>query len=536
MASTENPLEVEFSEASNNWNLEKLYIDLAAAKGKGLTPVEKKFLRGLLCGYSPSEIADRVYKSRSSSAVRVYLSNGLYKYIQELVVRQTGNIIKIKNWSRVTNLLEKAGYKKGFFNQSEESDRELYRNKKEVKLNLNENSSKYHDYQQAIDVVNFHGRAEEMAIIERWTIGENCRLVALLGMGGIGKTALAASTVEKIQDEFECVIWRSLRAAPPLPELLIDLIQCLSGGQETDLSANVDILTSQLMRYLRSPTARCLIVLDGVEAILRSCDRAGYYAPGYECYGELFARIGEENHRGCLILTSREKPKEIASLEGEKLPVRTLSLIGLKTSAGQEILSAKGLLGSTEERKALIKCYAGNPLALKMVATTIHDVFNGHVAEFLEQGTLAFGDIRDLLDRQFNRLSDIEKKLMYWLAIHHRLVPLRGLAEQVVPGICQREHLEAIESLRRRSLLDKTSTSLTLPPVLRTYIAEKLNEQVSSEMSSKDLAMLVSMGIANAQVKNSGISLTAGAKGTPKALSQERPKATDIHYQISNDC
>jgi hypothetical protein len=535
MASTENTLEVEFSEASNNWNLEKLYIDLAAAKGKGLTPVEKKFLRGLLCGYSPSEIADQVYKSRSSSAVRVYLSNGLYKYIQELVVRQSGNIIKIKNWSRVTNLLEKAGYKKGFFNQSEESDRELYRNKKEIEIN--QNSSKHYDGQQAIiDVENFHGRAEEIAIVERWTIGENCRLVALLGMGGIGKTALAASTVEKIQDEFECVIWRSLRAAPSLAELLIDLIQCLSCGQETELSANVDLLASQLMKYLRSPTARCLIVLDGVEAILRSCDRAGYYAPGYECYGELFARIGEENHRGCLILTSREKPKEIASLEGEKLPVRTLALTGLKTSAGQEILSAKGLLGSPEERKALIKCYAGNPLALKMVATTIHDVFNGHIAEFLEQGTLAFGDIRDLLEQQFNRLSHIEKKLLYWLAIHHRLVPLRGLVEQVVPGICQREHLEAIESLRRRSLLDKNSTSLTLPPVLRTYITEKLSEQISSEMTSKDLAMLVSMSIANAQFKNSGISLTPGAKGTPKALSQERPKTTENYYQISNDC
>ncbi|MBD0266215.1 MAG: NB-ARC domain-containing protein, partial [Tolypothrix sp. Co-bin9] len=340
---TENTLEVEFKEASNNWNLEKLYIDLAAAKGKGLTPVEKKFLRGLLCGYSPSEIADQVYKSRSSSAVRVYLSNGLYKYIQELIIRQTGNIIKIKNWSRVTNLLEKAGYKIDIFNKIEESDRELYQNKKEIELN--QNTSNHHDCQVAIDVEIFHGRAEELAIVERWIINENCRLVALLGMGGIGKTALAASTIEKIKDEYECVIWRSLRSAPPLAELLNDLIQCLSGGQETALSANVDLLTSHLMKYLRSPTARCLIVFDGIEAILRSCDRAGCYALGYECYGELFARIGEENHRGCLILTSREKPKEIASLEGEKLPVRTLALTGLKTSAGQEILSAKGLLG-----------------------------------------------------------------------------------------------------------------------------------------------------------------------------------------------
>lgn len=73
MASTDEPLEANFLEARHNWNLEKLYTDLAAAKGKGLTPVEKKFLRGLLCGYSPAEIAAQVYQSGNSSAVRVYL-------------------------------------------------------------------------------------------------------------------------------------------------------------------------------------------------------------------------------------------------------------------------------------------------------------------------------------------------------------------------------------------------------------------------------------------------------------------------------
>lgn len=105
-------VEEEFVEAKNSWELEKLYIDLASAKGKALTPVEKKFLRGLLCGFSPAEIASTVYKSKSSSTVRVYLSNGLYKYIEEMLSIATGTSIKVKNWSRVTHLLEKAGYKK----------------------------------------------------------------------------------------------------------------------------------------------------------------------------------------------------------------------------------------------------------------------------------------------------------------------------------------------------------------------------------------------------------------------------------------
>jgi len=35
----------------------------------------------------------------------------------------------------------------------------------------------------------------------------------------------------------------------------------------------------------------------------------------------------------------------------------------------------------------------------------------------LTQNKTVFGDIRDLLYQQFNRLSDLEQEIMYWLAI-----------------------------------------------------------------------------------------------------------------------
>jgi len=51
-------VEERFAQAANYWDLETLYTDIASAKGKCLTPIEKLHLRGLLCGYSPSEIAE----------------------------------------------------------------------------------------------------------------------------------------------------------------------------------------------------------------------------------------------------------------------------------------------------------------------------------------------------------------------------------------------------------------------------------------------------------------------------------------------
>jgi hypothetical protein len=310
------------------------------------------------------------------------------------------------------------------------------------------------DWGEAPDVSAFYGRTEELSKLEYWILNERCRLVALLGMGGIGKTSLSVKLAQQIQEQFEVVIWRSLRHAPPIKELLANLIQFLSNQQESDLPETVDGRISRLLDYLRS--SRCLLVLGNVEAVLRSGDRAGYYREAYQDYGELLRQVGESPHQSCLVLSSREKPKELASLGGETLPVRSFQLRGLQEVEGQEIFKAKGLFCGTEtESRLIIERYAGNPLVLKIVATAIQELFEGNISEFLAQGTAVFGDIRDLLDQQFNRLSDVEKELMYWLAINREPVSLSELREDIVSPVSQSKFLEALESLGRRSLIEK---------------------------------------------------------------------------------
>ena len=49
--------EEEFSEAYQNWEIERFYLDLADVGGKPLSPNAKIFLRGILCTNSPNEIA-----------------------------------------------------------------------------------------------------------------------------------------------------------------------------------------------------------------------------------------------------------------------------------------------------------------------------------------------------------------------------------------------------------------------------------------------------------------------------------------------
>ncbi|NJN17081.1 MAG: hypothetical protein HC822_12810 [Oscillochloris sp.] len=73
-----------------------------------------------------------------------------------------------------------------------------------------------------------YGRVNELAGLEALVFAQRCRVVAVLGMGGIGKTLLTAYFARTRSSGFAAVVWRSLVNAPPLPELLRSLIAALA--------------------------------------------------------------------------------------------------------------------------------------------------------------------------------------------------------------------------------------------------------------------------------------------------------------------
>lgn len=383
------------------------------------------------------------------------------------------------------------------------------------------------DWGEAIDVSVFYGRTKELTTLQQWIVSDSlrdsyasrCRLVMVLGMGGMGKTALSIKIAERIQEQFDFVIWRSLRNAPPILDLLADLIQFLSQQKETALPETVYGRVLRLLEYLRA--SRCLLVLDNAESILREGDacgglrqRTGGYREGYEDYGQLFKTVAETLHKSTLILTSREKLKELALKEGETLPVRSLQLTGLSPIEGQKIFEPKGSFsGSESEWEILIEHYAGNPLALKRLAPTIRDLFEGSVSSFLDllnQDILVFDDIRNLLDQQFNRLSAPEKELMYWIAINREPVSFLQLQQDLAKKISPTELLETLTSLVRRSLIEKAaptsseknSDGFTQQPVVMQYMIDQFIEQVCHEIITAQITLFKSHSLLKAQAKD----------------------------------
>lgn len=339
------------------------------------------------------------------------------------------------------------------------------------------------DWGEAIDVEVFYGREAELATLNHWIGTDRCRVVGIFGGGGMGKTYLSLKLARQIRGQFESVIWRSLRNAPTLPTLLTDLIQFFSPQALSTSAKTVEQLISWLIDYFRSH--RCLLILDNVETILLGGTYVGKYRAGYEPYGELLRRLGETIHQSSWVLTSREKPRDHALLEGASLPVRSLHLKGLGAAEGQKIFQSKGItLQVAAQTRQLIHTYAGNPLALKMVAATIQDLFDGNVAEFLSHDTALLGDIGELLDQHLERLSAPEKTILYWLAIAREPITIDELRQDIVPTLSPRVLLEALKSLGQRSLIEQSEALFSLQPVVMEYLIERLIEQVCDEIQS----------------------------------------------------
>lgn len=360
------------------------------------------------------------------------------------------------------------------------------------------------DWGEAPDVSRFYGRAEELALLSQWILQEGYRLIALLGMGGMGKTALSVKLIEQVQHEFQFVIWRSLRSAPLVDEVLIDLLQVLSNHQIVEIPASVEGKVSQLMTYLQQ--YRCLLVLDNFEAILGNGTQAGIYRVGYEGYRDLLNQVGTGTHRSQVLLTSREKPKEVATLEGIRSTVRSLALKGLTPIEGQAIFQDKGCTGIDETvGERIVNHYAGNPLALKIAASAVQEVFAGDVAAlipYLEQGRLKFGDISDLLDRQFDRLTLSEQHLFYWLCINREPVPLSELEQDIVLDPVKRQILDILTSLVRRCLVEQSQQGWFLQPVVLEYMTDKLIVQICREIAEQELALFRSHALLKATAKD----------------------------------
>lgn len=332
----------------------------------------------------------------------------------------------------------------------------------------------------------FRGRQQERDTLTHWLVAERSRLVALWGLAGQGKTALAAQVARDLtyppptlatelpaSPRFTRVIWRSLTHAPPLSEILLSWLQVLSDQQVTHLPTLLEDQLALLMRYLRAQP--CLLVLDNLESVLADNNCPGCYQPGCQAYGELLRRVAASEHQSCLLIISREQPQDFHRLQTTETAVRALSLPGLTVTDAQQVLQTHGLCAPEALYSGLAQRYSGHPLALHLAAETIVALFGGNIANFLDQAPLIFGTLRTLLDQQFARISPLEQQILIDLACDDNVYS--GQTQRSRPPLPTTwAHLDAERSLLRRLLIEARGDRLALPTIMLEYIVDYLSK------------------------------------------------------------
>lgn len=432
-----------------------------AQTGKHLDDLQKSILEGSLQGKRYSDIAEEYF-----------CSNGHVKDVAsrlwQIISEELGEEVKKKNFratferflfSNVSNFREFMQI--GTFNVC----RDVYEGEKLLKQSQRKEVSITLNELPCVDV--FYGRIQELATLKKWILNDKCGVVGILGVGGMGKTAIAVKLVQQIQAEFDYVIYRNLGDFSGFEELL-------GSWGEFFSQKKGNCTLAQLRAYLQK--YRCLIVLDDVERVFCSGKLAGEYEANFEDFASLLRIINEVNHQSCLLFNSWFSPREIISLAGNNNSVRLFSLHGLGNAA-KEILREKGLVDETQW-SLLIDAYGGNPLWLKIVATLIKDLFCGRVADYLSYDKLLLSeDLQVILNRQFQCLSELEKQIMSWVSVAEKPISLGNLLAENELSTAQL--INAIQSLIRRSLLEKIDggeSLFTVAPIWREFTIQKSSE------------------------------------------------------------
>ncbi|WP_234413223.1 MULTISPECIES: NB-ARC domain-containing protein [unclassified Anabaena] len=271
-------------------------------QGHHLNDLQRAILEGTLQGRSYADIATEHHHSEkyikdSASKLWKSLSQAVGKKVNKFNVKSTLGRCSFSS----TNIFKGIQINSGnFFKESAPSpeNHEIIHKQEQITSHL--------DLKDAPEIGDFYGRKVELSLLQQKILQGKCNLITLLGIKGIGKTALALKLVDNIKENFEFVIYKSLKSLPSLTQLITETIY----PNDQVIPDNSPHQLSQFKKAIEKHSY--LIIIDDVNCIFSKHQVSGKYQQGYEEYGNLFKLLSTTKHQSCLIINSSEEIRELS--------------------------------------------------------------------------------------------------------------------------------------------------------------------------------------------------------------------------------
>ncbi len=323
----------------------------------------------------------------------------------------------------------------------------------------------------------FVGRTQEQADLASLLERPDCRIVTLLGPGGVGKTRLAIETARAVPGFADGVAFVSL-APVSAPALIVPAIGDALGGA---FSGTTDLL-AQLLAHLRE--RRVLLILDNLEHLL---DPAGV------TLGLLQHLLAQAPHASVLA-TSRERLRLagewVLELQGLAVPQphahtepAAAPALTLFAEHAERVNRAFRLSPANEATVATIcQLVDGLPLGIELAAAWTRLLTLDEIAQELTRGldtahlsprTLParHHSLRAVVEHSWQLLSTEERTALRQLSVFQGGFT-RAAAAQVADA-----HLHVLANLVDKSLLRRgVSGRYDLHEVIRQYADTRLQE------------------------------------------------------------
>jgi tetratricopeptide (TPR) repeat protein len=338
----------------------------------------------------------------------------------------------------------------------------------DIDVTLDANPPPYHHWQV---------RQEEAQILADLVTGR--QLVEVIGIGGYGKSALAARAFEQATG-FDKKLWVSFRPLfseqefPPF-NVFGRWLGRAFGYQPAPTWTDEQLATEALNRLGRE---RCLLVLDNLETLLTADGQ--WLDLGYR---DFLLRWFGTGGQGVTVVTSRERPDLPSNTLGH---TRLYAIGGLPIEAGVSLLRAQQVQGTEAELKEYVVVADGHPLLLNLTVGFLKNaagdsppisVLKRSDFNFFETVGLHRGDpqtsIEIILSATLRRLD--EDLLQVLFSIWAFPMPFTQILLRVARDSTATE--AQLRQLAKRSLLQETyrqGWTFQFQPLIRTYLQEQL--------------------------------------------------------------